>query len=114
MTRRDGQEPDPGTWLLHKIGTREQAVTCQIEQTQAEIDTLTTRLRELEEAAEHLRITRKTLLSLTDESEAGNTPPAPALPDHPAHRQIPDIFGDLTRPPAGPRSMPGAGPAHRP
>lgn len=70
----------------------------QIEQTRAEIDTLTVRLRELEEAAEHLRITRKTLLALADEPESDNTPPAPVLPGHPAYRQILDIFADLGRP----------------
>ncbi|WP_219825988.1 hypothetical protein [Nonomuraea typhae] len=98
MTRAGGQEPDPGTWLLDKIDAREQAVTCQIEQTRAEIDTLTTRLRDLEQAAEHLRITRKTLLSLADQPGAGNVPPAPVLPSHPAYRQILDLFADYGRP----------------
>ncbi|MET8049719.1 hypothetical protein ABZU75_19175 [Streptosporangium sp. NPDC005286] len=74
------------------------ALTCQIEQTWTEIDALAARLHELEEAAEHLRITRKTLLSLADEPEADNAPPAPVLPDHPAYRQILDIFADLGRP----------------
>ncbi|MDP4512155.1 hypothetical protein [Nonomuraea turcica] len=98
MTRADGQEPDPGTWLLDKIEAREQAVAGQIERTRAEIDTLTARLRDLDEAAEHLRITRKTLLSLADEPETDTTPPAPVIPDHPAYRQILNIFGDLGRP----------------
>ncbi|MER5420818.1 hypothetical protein [Streptosporangium roseum] len=98
MTGLDGQEP--GTWLLDKIDAREQALTRQIEQPQAEIDTFTARLRELEEAAEHLRITRKTLLSLADEVEADAEPVTPPvmLPGHSAYRQILDIFAALGRP----------------
>jgi hypothetical protein len=72
-------------------------VAGQIEQTRAEIDILTARLRDLEQAAEHLRITRTTLLSLADEPAADTTPPAPVVPAHPAYRQILDIFGDLGR-----------------
>ncbi|MFI6505155.1 hypothetical protein [Nonomuraea typhae] len=100
MTHADGQEPEPGTWLLDKIDAREQAVTRQIEQTRTEIDTLAARLRDLEETLEHLRITRKTLITLADEPEAGTgaVPPVPVLPEHPAYRQILDIFADLGRP----------------
>jgi hypothetical protein len=32
---------DPGRWLLDRIDARERSLTCQIEQIQAEIDTLT-------------------------------------------------------------------------
>ncbi|GAA3446874.1 hypothetical protein Pve01_46620 [Planomonospora venezuelensis] len=62
--------PDPGTWLLDKIDAREQALTCQSEQIQAEIDALNARLSELGEAIENLRITRKTLLALTIDGSA--------------------------------------------
>ncbi|WP_067126624.1 hypothetical protein [Microtetraspora malaysiensis] len=48
MSKTKPREPDPGTWLLNKIDIREQGLTCQIEQTQAQIDALTTRLRELQ------------------------------------------------------------------
>ncbi|MEV0354387.1 prefoldin domain-containing protein, partial [Nonomuraea sp. NPDC050680] len=75
MTRPAAQDPDPGTWLLNKIDARERALTGQIEQTQAEIDAMAAHLGELHEAIEHLRITRKTLLSLADEPGA-----EPALP----------------------------------
>ncbi|MGW3348196.1 hypothetical protein ACWDA3_33315 [Nonomuraea rubra] len=51
----------------HRIEAREHWLTCQIEQTQTEIDTLTARLSELSEQAEHLRISRKTLISLAKE-----------------------------------------------
>jgi septal ring factor EnvC (AmiA/AmiB activator) len=63
MTRPDARPPDPGTWLLDRLDTREQALTRQIEQTQTDIDSLTARLSELSQEAEHLRISRKTLLS---------------------------------------------------
>ena len=49
MTGPDVRQPDPGTWLLDRIDAREHSLTCQMEQTQAEIDTLTARLSELSE-----------------------------------------------------------------
>lgn len=100
MTRASGHQADPGTWLLDKIDAREQALTSQLEQTQADIDALTVRLGELSEAIEQLRITRKTLLSLTDHDEPGPEPatPAPVLPGHPAYQQILTIFADQGRP----------------
>jgi hypothetical protein len=86
---------DPGTWLLDKIDARERSLTCQIEQTQAEINTLTARLGELSEAIEHLRISRKTLLSLAEEDPAPVEPdPTPAGFDHPAYQQILTVFGE--------------------
>ncbi|MEU4540739.1 hypothetical protein AB0G15_38495 [Streptosporangium sp. NPDC023825] len=89
---------DPGTWLLDKIDAREQVLTCQIEQVQAEIDALSARLGELGEAIEHLRITRKTLLALADEDDARPAAPPPALPSHPAYQQILTVFADADRP----------------
>jgi hypothetical protein len=53
--------PDLGTWLLDKIDAREAALTGEAEQTRTLIDDLTARLRELDEALDPLRITRKTL-----------------------------------------------------
>ncbi|MFB4284715.1 MULTISPECIES: hypothetical protein [unclassified Nonomuraea] len=84
MTEPDVRQPDPGAWLLDRIDARERSVTCQIEQTQAEIDTLTARLNDLSQAIEHLRISRKTLLSLAEEDLALIEPvaPPPPLPDH--------------------------------
>lgn len=90
----DAGPADPGTWLLDRIDAREHALTCQIEQTQAEIDTLTARLGELSEAIEHLRISRKTLIALADEDPAPIEPaaPPPAVPEHPAYQQILTVF----------------------
>jgi hypothetical protein len=91
------QPREPGTWLLDKIDARERALTSQLEQIQADIDTLTSRLGELGEAIEHLRITRKTLISLADEPDSETEParPAPALPGHPAYQQILTVFADV-------------------
>ena len=58
---------------------------------QAQIDELTARLRELNEAISDLQVTRKTLLSLAGQDETSpppDRPAAPALPDHPAYQQI--------------------------
>ncbi|MEU8108502.1 hypothetical protein AB0C18_32830 [Nonomuraea muscovyensis] len=93
MTGPDVRQSDPGTWLLDRIDAREHSLTCQIEQTQAEIDTLTARLGELSEQVEHLRISRKTLLSLAEEDPAP-AEPLPTVPDHPAYQQILTVFDE--------------------
>ncbi|GAA3684135.1 hypothetical protein GCM10022224_055970 [Nonomuraea antimicrobica] len=97
MTRSNARQPDPGTWLLDRIDTREHFLTCQIEQTQTEIDTLTARLGELSEQVEHLRISRKTLISLAEEDPAPAEPAAtpPVIPEHPAYQQILTVFGEI-------------------
>ncbi|MFG1709295.1 hypothetical protein ACFLIM_39495 [Nonomuraea sp. M3C6] len=79
---------DPGRHLLDRIDARETALTCEIEQTRAQIDDLTAKLRELDEAIDHLRITRKTLLQLADEPDPALEGPAPApmIPGHPAYQ----------------------------
>ena len=79
-----GQEP--GRLLLDKIDAREQALARQAEQARAQMEDLAARLREPGEATGHLRITRKTLLSLAGEPAAEPAGPPPVLPGHPAHR----------------------------
>jgi hypothetical protein len=93
MTGHEAHRP-----LLGKIDARETALTCEAEQTRARIEELTARLRELDEAIDHLRITRKTLLVLAGEDDAEPVAPPPALPDHPAYQQILTVFADLDRP----------------
>jgi hypothetical protein len=92
---------DPGRFLLDRIDAREQALTCEAAQTQARIDELTARLRELDQEISHLQITRKTLISLAGQDDQGAADPAgpsPAFPDHPAYQQILTAFADLHRP----------------
>ena len=61
---------DPGRLLLDKIDAREQALAREAEKARTLIDDLAARLRELDEAIDHLRITRKTLLSLAGDLSA--------------------------------------------
>lgn len=88
-----GQDP-----LLGKIDEREQALAREAEQTRALIDELAAKLRELEEAIDHLRITRKTLLTLADEPATEPAGPPPALPSHPAYQQILTAFAETGQP----------------
>ena len=93
---------DPGRLLLDKIDAREQALAREAGEAQAQIDELTARLRELNEAISDLQVTRKTLIALAgqDEDQPAADPagPSPVLPDHPAYQQILDAFADLRRP----------------
>jgi hypothetical protein len=93
--------PDPGRFLLDRIDAREQALAREAGQAQAQIEELTARLRELNEAISDLQVTRKTLISLAgqdDEPVTEPVGPSPALPDHPAYQQILTAFADLRRP----------------
>jgi hypothetical protein len=92
--------PDPGRLLLDKIEAREQALAREAEQARTMIDDLAARVRELDQAIDHLQITRKTLLSLADEPGTGPEPaePPPALPGHPLYQQILAVFADTARP----------------
>lgn len=105
---------DPGRVLLDKIEAREQALARQAEQARAQMEDLAARLRELDEAIDHLRITRRTLLSLAGEpAVAEPAEPPPVLPGHPAYQQILAVFADAGRPMRAPRPVPGPRPAHR-
>jgi hypothetical protein len=91
--------PDPGAWLLDRIDAREKTLTSRIEQTHAQIEELTGRLRDLDQDLDHLRITRKTLLQLAEEPDpTPPPPPAPMVPDHPAYQQILTLMADTDQP----------------
>jgi hypothetical protein len=92
--------PDPGRLLLDKIEAREQALAREAGQARTMMDDLAARVRELDEAIDHLQITRKTLLSLAGEPGTGPEPaePPPALPGHPLYQQILAVFADTARP----------------
>ena len=104
---------DPGRLLLDKIEAREQALAREAEQARAQMEDLAARLRELDEAIDHLRITRKTLLSLASEPATEPAEPPPVLPGHPAYQQILTILADAGQAHAGPRPVPVPGLAHR-
>ncbi|MFF4776361.1 hypothetical protein ACFY05_26220 [Microtetraspora fusca] len=93
MTGHEASRP-----LLDKIDAREAALTCEAEQTRARIDELTARLHELDEAIDHLQITRKTLVLLASEDDTEPAALPPALPGHPAYQQILTVFADVDRP----------------
>ncbi|WP_406381516.1 hypothetical protein [Streptomyces sp. NBC_01618] len=76
--------------MLARLEEREREIAAQTEATGEQIGQLTARLDELGRAAEEVRITRKTLVELTDPQPPA--PPAPKLPDHPDYQQIMAVF----------------------
>jgi transposase len=84
--------------VLDMIDARGQALAREAGQARAQIEDLAARLRELDEAIDHLQITRKTLLSLAAEPAAEPAQPPPVLPGHPLYQQILAIFGDAAGP----------------
>lgn len=88
----------PDRPLLDKIDARQEALTREAEQTRAQIEELTAKVRELDEAIDHLRITRETLLALAGEAGPEPAAPSPELPGHPAYQQILTVFADAGQP----------------
>jgi hypothetical protein len=82
--------------VLARLEEREREITAQAEATREQIAQLTALLDELGRAAEEIRITRKTLLELSDPQPPA--PPAPKLPDHPAYQQIMAVFATAGAP----------------
>ncbi|WP_344866690.1 hypothetical protein, partial [Planomonospora alba] len=73
----------------------------EAERTRTRIEELTARARELDEAIDHLRITRTTLRALAGEDDAepaARSPALPLIPGHPAYQQISAVFADTGRP----------------
>jgi hypothetical protein len=63
-----------------------------------QIAQLTALLDGLAQAAEHITITRKTLLELPDKLPPAPAEPTPALPDGPAYQQIMAVFAEADAP----------------
>ncbi|MET7720649.1 hypothetical protein [Streptomyces mirabilis] len=83
--------------ILERIETRERELADQGGQFRARIEELTRQLGELDGESENLRITRKTLLTLTLPSP-DTGPDRPDIPDHPAYQQILTAVADAGRP----------------
>lgn len=83
--------------ILEHIETREHELADQAGQLRARIEELTRQLGELDAESENLRITRKTLLTLTLPSP-DTGPDRPDIPDHPAYQQILTALADAGRP----------------
>ncbi|WP_308371122.1 MULTISPECIES: hypothetical protein [unclassified Streptomyces] len=73
--------------VLARLEEREREIAAQAEATWEKVTEL---LNGLDNAAEEIRITRKTLLELPGPQPP--LPPAPQLPDHPAYQQIMAVF----------------------
>ncbi|MFG2562587.1 hypothetical protein [Streptomyces sp. NPDC048496] len=82
--------------VLARLEEQEREIAAQAEATRGRIAELTAQLEEFDQAAEEVRITRKTLLALPDPSPP--TPPAAKPPDHPAYRQIMAVFAAADAP----------------
>ncbi|WP_199808216.1 hypothetical protein [Streptomyces sp. NRRL F-2580] len=71
--------------LLARLEVRERQIAVEAEAAHEQIAQLTALLNGLAQAAEHITITRKTLLELPDETAPAPATPTPALPDGPAY-----------------------------
>ncbi|MDH6580814.1 hypothetical protein [Kitasatospora sp. MAP5-34] len=84
--------------LLARLEVRERQIAAEAEAAHEQIAQLTTLLDGLAQAAEHITITRKTLLELPDETPPAPAEPAPALPDGPAYQQIMAVLAEADAP----------------
>ncbi|MFJ8510275.1 hypothetical protein [Streptomyces avermitilis] len=84
--------------ILARLQVREQQLAEQAATAREEIAELMAQLGELDTAAEHIAITRKTLLELPDAVPPAPAAPTPALPDGPAYQQIMAVFAEADAP----------------
>lgn len=84
--------------LLARLEVRERQIAVEAEAAHEQIAQLTALLDGLAQAAEHITITRKTLLELPDETAPAPATPTPALPDGPAYQQIMAVFAEASTP----------------
>jgi hypothetical protein len=83
--------------LLVRLEAREKQIAAEAETAHEQIVQLTALLDGLTQAADHIAITRKTLLDLPDEVPAAVAPP-PVVPEGPAYQQILAVFADADAP----------------
>ncbi|MFJ6893810.1 hypothetical protein [Streptomyces hokutonensis] len=84
--------------LPARLEVRERQIAVEVESAHEQIALLTAQpaalLDGLAQAAEHIMITRKTLLELPDETRSVPATPTPALPGGPACQQIMAVFAE--------------------
>lgn len=86
--RMSGDQQTPGALAAH-LEPRERQVAAESGAARDRSAEPTALLSELDQAAEHIKITPKTLLELP-----GEVSPAPVLPESPARRQIPAVLAE--------------------
>jgi len=84
--------------LLVRLESQEKQIAAQAEATHEQITQLTALLDGLTQAADHIAITRKTLLNLPDEEPSAATTPTVVIPEGPAYQQILAVFADMDAP----------------
>ncbi|MFF2132065.1 hypothetical protein ACFVW1_43325 [Streptomyces olivochromogenes] len=84
--------------LLARLEVRERQIAVEAEAAHEQMVQLTALLDGLAQAAEHIAITRKTLLELTAEAPLAPAEPAASLPDGPAYQQIMAVFAEADAP----------------
>lgn len=86
LARRMSDDPQQALGaLLARLEVRERQIAVEAEAAHEQIAQLTALRDGLAQAAEHITITRKTLLELPDETPSAPAPPTPALPGGPAY-----------------------------
>ncbi|WP_225446692.1 hypothetical protein [Streptacidiphilus sp. PB12-B1b] len=83
--------------LLVRLEAQEKQIAAQAEAAHEQITQLTALLDGLAQAADHIAITRKTLLNLPDEVPPATTPTV-VVPEGPAYQQILAVFADTDAP----------------
>ncbi|MFJ8255501.1 hypothetical protein [Streptomyces sp. NPDC094466] len=84
--------------LLVRLEVRERQIAAEAEAVHEQIVQLAALLDGLTQAAEHIAITRKTLLEPTGESPRTPADPAAAMPDSPTYQQIMAVFAEADAP----------------
>jgi hypothetical protein len=84
--------------LLVRLEARERQIAVEAEGAHEQITQLTAQLAALAQGADHIAITRKTLLGLPEVVPAETAAPSPVAPQGPAYQQILAVFADADTP----------------